>query len=68
MGKVVGIHNSVVLHGVKVDLDSSTGQQFTADCCRAGEGLCSDDDVRSKWEITDAEWVKIANNKTFHQD
>jgi len=57
--------DSVVLHGVEINLDSTIGQQFVTDAVRAAEGLCSDKDLVEKYEIEPEEWRNITKNTTL---
>ena len=52
----------VVLRGVTVDLDTDIGQIFVADCCRNVEGQMSDAEIKTKYELTDADWRRLADN------
>jgi hypothetical protein len=61
VGNVVTM-NTIVLRGIATDLTSATGHQWVVDCCRAGEGLCSDQDLQAKWEIPPDEFEKISKN------
>jgi hypothetical protein len=65
MGKIVPLNNTVTLRGIKTDLGSAAGHAFTVDCCRAGEGLVSDDELRDKYELSQAEFQKISTNKAL---
>ena len=65
MGKIVPLNNTVVLRGTKTDLTSAAGYQFVVDCTRAGEGLLSDDELRDKYELSQAEFQKISTNKAL---
>jgi len=65
MGNIVSLKNVIVLNGSPTDLDSSAGQQWVADCCRAGEGLCSDQELMGKYELSPDEFQKISANKTL---
>jgi hypothetical protein len=53
---------SVVLRGVTVALDTDVGQTFVADCVRHTESLLSDGDIKSKWTLTDEDWMSLADN------
>jgi len=53
---------SVVLRGVTVPLGTDVGQAFIADCARHTEGLVSDSDIKTKWTLTDEDWVGLAAN------
>jgi hypothetical protein len=53
---------SVRLRGVTVALDTDVGQAFVADCARNIERMISDPEIKSKYELTDAEWEQLASN------
>jgi hypothetical protein len=59
------MNNTVVLHNLEIELDSSAGRAFTIDCVRAAEGLCSDDDIKTKYEISAEDWTNITTNKAL---
>jgi hypothetical protein len=52
----------VRLRGLNVLLDSDVGQAFVVDCCRHTEGLLSDTDIKSKWALSDEDWMRLATN------
>ncbi len=54
---------SVVLRGVTVPLDSDVAEMFVADCVRNLEGLLSDLEIKVKYELTTAEWERLADSK-----
>jgi hypothetical protein len=54
--------SALVLNGAETALASPEGREFVADCVRAGEGLISDSDVQSKYEIDAATWKNITKN------
>jgi len=45
---------SVVLRGIIVDLASDIGQGFVLDCARYCEGLAVEDELKSKYALTDS--------------
>ena len=53
---------SVRLRDVSVSLDNDVGQAFVVDCCRHTEGLLSDSEIKSKWALSDEDWVGLAAN------
>ncbi len=53
---------TVVLRGVTVALDTDVGQAFIADCARNTEGLISDLEIKTKYEISDPDWEQLASN------
>jgi hypothetical protein len=50
--------DELVLPGIAANRTAA----FVTDCCRAGEGLCADSDVRVKWQLSDETWTEIATN------
>lgn len=62
-----GNAGSVRLRGVSVSLDTEVGQAFITDCCRHTEGLLSDDEIKSKWMLTDEDWERLADNAPLLQ-
>lgn len=53
---------SVVLRGVTVGLDTAVGQAFVVDCARNIEGLMLDHDIKTKYELSDEDWERLATN------
>ena len=53
---------SVRLRGVPVALDTDVGRAFIADCARNTEGLISDPEIKTKYELNDADWEQLASN------
>jgi hypothetical protein len=56
------VQGSVQVRGVVIGLDSNVGKAFVVDCARNTEGLISDLEVKTKYELSDAGWEKLANN------
>ena len=54
--------NVVILRGIPTELTSAVGHAFVVDCVRAGEGLISDQEVVTKYEIPLEGWKKIIEN------
>jgi len=54
--------NSVVLRGIAVALDSDVGEAFIIDCARNIEGLISDHEIKAKYELSDEDWDRLADN------
>src|SRR5262245_24307635 len=52
----------VNLHGVPTSLSSSRGREFVVDCVRSAEGLLRDDDLKSKYELSPADWESVTKN------
>jgi hypothetical protein len=53
---------SVVLRGVRVALKTDLGEMFVADCARNTEGLMPDHEIKTKYELSDEEWERLAGN------
>ncbi len=53
---------SVALRGIVNDLDTDVGQAFIADCARNTEGLMPDHEIKAKYELSDADWERLAGN------
>ena len=53
---------SVVLRGVSVALETEIGRAFVIDCVRHTESLVSDNEIKSKWALTDKNWKRLADN------
>jgi hypothetical protein len=54
--------DTVVLRDVRVALDSETGRLFIADCARNIDGLLSDVEIRTKYGLSDEDWMGLAGN------
>ena len=52
-------NHTIVLRNETVGLDSDVGRAFLNDACRNEEGIFSDDDLKQKWKLTDAEAAAI---------
>ena len=63
---IAGVGN-VVLRGVTVALDTEVGQQFIVDCARNIEGQMPDSEVKTKYELSDADWERLADNRPLLQ-
>lgn len=63
---IAGVGN-VVLRGVTVALDTEVGQQFIVDCARNIEGQMPDSEVKTKYELSDADWKRLADNRPLLQ-
>jgi hypothetical protein len=59
----VAIGGSVVLGGVAVSLGSDVATDFTTDTARHLEGLLPEKDLRTKYELSDDEWSRLAGNE-----
>src|SRR5262249_35031190 len=58
---------TVILRGVTVALDSEVGRAFVIDCARNTEGLMSDREIKTKYELSDDAWERLAANKALLQ-
>jgi hypothetical protein len=54
---------SVVLRGIEIDLASDIGQGFVLDCARYCEGLVTENELKSKYALTDNAWTRLADNE-----
>jgi len=54
-------HDVVILRGIPVALTSDLGRAFTADCAQ----LISDDDLRTKYGISNKAWQRLEENKAL---
>src|SRR5205823_4419486 len=57
-----GSAGSVILRGVTVALDSDVGEAFVIDCARNTEGLIPDGEIKTKYELSDQDWERLAGN------
>ena len=53
---------TVVLRDLTVALESETGKSFISDCARNTEGLLSDLEIRTRYGLSDKDWVGLAEN------
>jgi hypothetical protein len=53
---------TVALRGVTVDLETDVGQAFILDCARNVEGQMPDEQIKRKYELSDANWQALATN------
>jgi len=58
---------SVVLRGIEIDLDSDIGCGFIVDCCCFCEGLLPEDQIKTKYKLTDTDWTRLAENEPLVQ-
>jgi len=56
---------SVVLRGVRVELNSSVGSAFVIQCARNRERLISDERIIEQFDITPDDWTAITQNKAL---
>ena len=59
---IAGNAGSVILRGVRVALKTDLGEMFVADCARNTEGLMPDHEIKTKYELSDEEWERLAGN------
>jgi hypothetical protein len=52
----------LVLNGIATRLDSAEGKAFILDATRAGESVLSDDDLKLKYLLSDADLKNISKN------
>jgi len=57
------LDGSVVLRGVKIDLNSDIGTGFTLDCCRHVEDLITAEQLKAKYRLSEDAWRQLANNE-----
>jgi hypothetical protein len=58
---------SVVLRGIEIDLDSDIGCGFVTDCARFCEGPLAEDQIKTKYKLTDTDWERLAENEPLVQ-
>jgi hypothetical protein len=54
---------TVVLCGSAVNLDSEVGCDFIKHCARNIEGLLSESELRTKYQLSDEDWAGLARNE-----
>jgi hypothetical protein len=59
---MAGDAGSVILRGVRVALKTDLGEMFVADCARNTEGLMPDHEIKTKYELSEEEWERLAGN------
>src|SRR5262249_17614455 len=57
----------VVRGGVKMDLDTDIGHGFVVDCVRHVEELISAEQLKAKYQLTEAAWRQLAENEPLQQ-
>jgi hypothetical protein len=60
-------NRSLVLRGVKVDVNSDVGHQFAIDCTRFVEGLVTEVQLRKKYALDDREWEALADHEELQR-
>src|SRR5262249_53888009 len=58
---------SVVLRGIVVALASDIGQGFVLDCARYCEEVLTEDEVKTKYKLSDTDWARLAENEPLQQ-
>jgi hypothetical protein len=61
------LNGSVVLRGVKIDLDTDIGAGFTLDCCRHVEELLTAEQLKAKYQLSEEAWRQLADNEPLQQ-
>jgi hypothetical protein len=56
-------NGSLILRGVKVEVDSDVGHQFALDCTRFVEGLVTEAQLRKKYALDDNGWQALADHE-----
>jgi hypothetical protein len=59
------MNNTIILHGVSVELNSDLGREFTENCVRAGEGLITDRELSEIYELTPADFQAISKDSAL---
>ena len=60
-------NGSLVLRGVKVEVDSDVGHQFAIDCTRFVEGLVTEAQLRKKYALDDSGWQALADHEELQR-
>ena len=58
---------SLILRGVKIDVQSDIGAAFTVDCVRFIEGLITEAQLRKKYALDDKEWQALADHEELQR-
>ena len=61
------LHGSVVLRGVKIDLDTDIGHGFVIDCTRHVEDLIGAEQLKTKYQLSEEAWRQLADNEPLQQ-
>jgi hypothetical protein len=61
------VGNVIDLHGPRTDLASDEGHQWVIDCCRAGEGLITDQELAEKYALSPTDWQAIRKDKALER-
>jgi hypothetical protein len=60
-------NESLILRGLKVEVDSDVGHQFAIDCTRFVEGLVTEAQLRKKYALDDKEWQALADHEELQR-
>lgn len=60
---VVAATGTVVLCGSSVSLDSDVGMDFVKHCARNVEGMLSETELRTKYQLSNEDWAGLATNE-----
>src|SRR5262245_2354898 len=60
-------NGSVILRGVKIDLNSDIGTGFTLDCCRHVEDLVTAEQLKAKYQLDETAWRQLAGNEPLQR-
>src|SRR6516165_3929755 len=60
-------NGSLILRGVKVEVNSDVGHQFAIDCTRFVEGLVTETQLRKKYALDDREWEALADHEELQR-
>jgi hypothetical protein len=61
------LNGSVVLRGIKIDLNSDIGNGFVVDCVRHVEELIGAEQLKAKYQLTEEAWRQLATNEPLQQ-
>ena len=60
-------NESLILRGLKVEVDSDVGHQFAIDCTRFVEGLVTEAQLRKKYALDDSGWQALADHEELQR-
>jgi hypothetical protein len=60
-------NGSLILRGVRVEVNSDVGQAFTTDCVRFIEGIVTEEQLRKKYRLDDKEWEALADHEELQR-
>src|SRR5215472_7094296 len=61
------LNGSVILRGIKIDLDTDIGHGFVVDCTRHVEELVGAEQLKAKYQLTEEAWRQLADNEPLQQ-